>query len=92
LNTLKLISKVCIPELNSVYFMLLGLQVSTLVQFDHLSHQLVEDLTVFLKASLMVTAALLFLALVLRGELISHRRVFVTTDQGFVELGTSDGT
>jgi hypothetical protein len=67
LDTLKLISKVSIKELYSVDFMLFGLHVSTLVQFDHLSHQLVEDLTVFLKASLMVTTALLLLALVLRG-------------------------
>jgi hypothetical protein len=92
LDALKLISKVSIQELDSVDFMLLGLQVSTLVQLDHLSHQHVEDLTVFLKASLMVTAALLLLALVLRGNLISQRRVLVTADQGFVELGTSDGT
>ena len=68
MDALKLISKVSIQELDSVDFMLLGLKVSTLVQFDHLSHQLVEDLTVFLKASLMVTAALLLLALVLRGN------------------------
>jgi hypothetical protein len=65
LDPLKLISKVRIQELYSVYLMLLGLQVSTLVQLDHLSHQLVEDLTILLKASLVVTAALLFFALVL---------------------------
>ena len=45
LGSLKLVSQVRIQEFNSVDFMLLGLQVSTLVQLDNLSHQLVEDLT-----------------------------------------------
>ena len=92
LGSLKLVSQVRIQEFNSVDFMLLGLQVSTLVQLDNLSHQLVEDLTVFLKASLMVTAALLLLTLILRGKFISYRRFLVTSDQGLVKLGTSDST
>lgn len=65
MDPLKLISKVRIQQLNSVYLMLLGLQVSTLVQLDHLSHQLVKDLTILLKASLVVTASLLLFAFVL---------------------------